>query len=103
MVLAEAGLLGLAGAAGGIAAGLGLGWGVMQAMGTLRDAPLQVPWWGLAFSPTAGAGGDGGRGAPAGVARRACGADDRHPAAGDAGVGLVRARGAGGWVRRCWS
>ena len=54
MVLTEAGLLGLAGAAGGIAAGLGLGWGVMQAMGTLRDAPLQVPWWGLAFSPLLG-------------------------------------------------
>jgi putative ABC transport system permease protein len=54
LVLAEAGLLGLAGAAGGIAAGLGLGWGVMRAMGTLRDAPFQVPWWGLALSPLLG-------------------------------------------------
>ena len=54
MVLAEAGLLGLAGAAGGIAVGLGLGWGVMQAMGALRDTPLQVPWWGLVSSPLAG-------------------------------------------------
>ncbi len=54
MVLTEAGLLGLAGAAGGIAAGLGLAWGVMQAMGTLQDVPLQVPWWGLVFSPPLG-------------------------------------------------
>jgi len=55
-VLTEAGLLGLAGAAGGIAAGVGLGWGVMQAMGTLRDAPLQAPWWGLVLSPMLGLG-----------------------------------------------
>ena len=54
MVLAEAGLLGLAGTVGGITTGLGLGWVVMQAMGTLRDAPLQVPWWGLALSPLLG-------------------------------------------------
>ena len=54
MILAEAGLLGLAGAVGGIAAGLGMGWVVMQAMGTLRDAPLQAPWWGLVLSPLLG-------------------------------------------------
>jgi len=54
IILAEAALLGLAGAAGGIAVGVGLGWGVMQAMGTLKDAPLQVPWWGLALSSTVG-------------------------------------------------
>jgi putative ABC transport system permease protein len=54
LVLVEVGLLGLAGAASGIAVGLGLGWGVMRAMGTLRDAPLQVPWWGLAVSPLLG-------------------------------------------------
>ncbi len=54
MILAEAGLLGLAGAVGGIAVGLGMGWVVMRAMGTLRDAPLQAPWWGLVLSPLLG-------------------------------------------------
>ncbi|MBN1135835.1 MAG: ABC transporter permease [Anaerolineae bacterium] len=54
MVLAEAALLGLAGAAGGIAAGLGLGWIVMRGMGNLAGAPLQAPWWGLVLSPLLG-------------------------------------------------
>lgn len=54
MVLAEAWLLGLAGAAGGIALGLALAWGVMRAMGTLQDVPFEVPWWGLVLSPLLG-------------------------------------------------
>ena len=54
MVLAEAGLLGLAGAVGGIVAGLWLAWGVMRAMGTLHEAPFLVPWWGLVLGPLLG-------------------------------------------------
>jgi putative ABC transport system permease protein len=45
LVLAEAGLLGLAGTLMGVLAGLGLAWAVMRVMGTLQDAPLAVPPW----------------------------------------------------------
>ncbi len=54
IVLAEAGLLGLVGAALGLLVGVGLAWGVMRAMGTLDDAPFAVPWWGLTASPLVG-------------------------------------------------
>jgi putative ABC transport system permease protein len=55
-VLAEASLLGLLGAGVGVLLGLGLGWGVMRAMGLLDDVPFVVPWWGVAFSPLMGLG-----------------------------------------------
>jgi len=53
-VLAEAGLLGLIGAALGVLGGVGLAWGLMAALGTLDDAPLDVPGWGVALSITLG-------------------------------------------------
>ncbi|MBN1658548.1 MAG: FtsX-like permease family protein [Anaerolineae bacterium] len=56
LVLGEAALLGLAGTAVGLAAGLGLAWGVMQAMGTLEGAPLAVPAWGPAVAVCMGLG-----------------------------------------------
>ena len=57
-VLVEAGLLGLMGTAVGMLVGLGLAWAVMRVMGTLgaADAPLTVPWWGVALSVTVGLG-----------------------------------------------
>lgn len=54
LVLAEAALLGLAGAAGGIGLGWMLAWSVMQASGALHDTTLRVPWWGLVGAPAAG-------------------------------------------------
>ena len=53
-VLAEAGLLGLAGAALGLLVGVGLAWGVMRVRGTLDDVAFAVPWWGIAVSTTMG-------------------------------------------------
>ncbi|MCP4541956.1 MAG: FtsX-like permease family protein [Chloroflexi bacterium] len=53
-VLAEAGLLGLAGASLGVPLGIGLAWGVTWARGILDDVALTVPWWGVAVSVTMG-------------------------------------------------
>ncbi|UCC63252.1 MAG: ABC transporter permease [Anaerolineae bacterium] len=55
-VLAEACFLGLLGTAVGMLAGLGLAWGVMRAMGTLKDVPFAVPWWGPLVSGLMGLG-----------------------------------------------
>ncbi len=54
MVLAEAGLLALLGAALGLLVGVGLAWGVMRATGTLDDVPFDIPWWGVISSPSMG-------------------------------------------------
>ncbi len=56
LVLAEAGLLGLAGTVTGVLAGLGLAWAVMRVMGTLQDAPLAVPPWAWPLSALLGLG-----------------------------------------------
>jgi putative ABC transport system permease protein len=56
LVLAEAGLLGLAGTLMGALAGLGLAWAVMRVMGTLQDAPLAVPPWAWPLSALMGLG-----------------------------------------------
>jgi putative ABC transport system permease protein len=53
-VLAEAGLIGSIGTVAGVLIGLGLAWAMMQAMGTLKEAPLTVPLWGLALSTLMG-------------------------------------------------
>lgn len=53
-VMAEAGLLGLAGTAAGVLVGLGLAWAVMRTFGNLKDAPFTVPWWGLGLSAVLG-------------------------------------------------
>ncbi|MEE8389437.1 MAG: FtsX-like permease family protein, partial [Anaerolineae bacterium] len=53
-VLAEAGLLGLAGTIAGVLVGLGLAWAVMRTFGNLEDAPFAVPWWGLSLSALLG-------------------------------------------------
>ena len=56
LVLGEAALLALAGIAVGLAAGLGLAWAVMQALGTLRGASLAVPGWGVPLAAGLGLG-----------------------------------------------
>jgi putative ABC transport system permease protein len=53
-VLAEAGLIGSIGTVAGVLIGLGLAWAMMQAMGTLKEAPLTVPLWGLPLSTLMG-------------------------------------------------
>jgi putative ABC transport system permease protein len=53
-VLAEACLLGLAGAVLGFLTGIGLAWGVMRLRGTLDDVAFAVPWWGIVVSVTMG-------------------------------------------------
>ena len=54
MVLAEAVLMGLIGAALGVLAGIALAWAAMWALGTLDDAVFAVPWWGLVLSVALG-------------------------------------------------
>lgn len=56
LVLAEAGLLGLAGTLMGVLAGLGLAWAVMRVMGTRQDVPLAVPPWAWPLSALLGLG-----------------------------------------------
>lgn len=56
LVLAEAGLLGLAGTTAGLLAGPALAWCLMQATGTLQDARLVVPSWGIAAGVALGLG-----------------------------------------------
>jgi len=53
-VLAEAGLIGSIGTVAGVLIGLGLAWAMMQTMGTLKEAPLTVPLWGLPLSTLMG-------------------------------------------------
>jgi ABC-type antimicrobial peptide transport system permease subunit len=52
-VLAEAGVLGLIGAALGLIVGLAMAWGIMYAR-DLDSVPFTVPWWGVVFSPLIG-------------------------------------------------
>lgn len=54
LVLGEAAILGLAGAAGGLLAGFALAWAIVQATGLA--APAALPWWALLLAPAFGLG-----------------------------------------------
>jgi putative ABC transport system permease protein len=54
LVLAEAGMLGVAGSLFGLLVGAGLAFGVLRGQGLLTEAEFVIPWWGLILAPLLG-------------------------------------------------